>query len=241
MAAPIISISSNSFEESVGSHAPRVILFGVIPAIIPEVPIVPADLIVAPEVGTVSVISPTRVLDLVDYSSSSDSDPSEDSLHPVPNFPLVSPFLCSDDSEVDGESKPAEQTPIPIQPGEDIPIGRLYRTHLGGPCRALTARKSIRPLSSHRLALRYTSHHLDHFTSGSSSHSSSDHSSSGILFRVILYPDIHHQTLPMLIHLHHRDLFIDHLLGLYDVVRHLDVGGLHHCLPLTYRLHQSHP
>ncbi|GJZ25739.1 hypothetical protein Tco_0569992 [Tanacetum coccineum] len=45
---------------------------------------------------------------------------------------------------------------------------------------ALTARKSVRPLSSHLLALRYTSHHLDHFTSGSSSsHLSSDHSSSG--------------------------------------------------------------
>ncbi|GKF01533.1 hypothetical protein Tco_0028456, partial [Tanacetum coccineum] len=72
------------------------------------------------------------------------------------------------------------QRTILIRPGEDIPIGRLYRTHLGGPCRALTARKSVRPLPSHRLALRYTSHHLDHFTSGSSSsHSSSDHSSFG--------------------------------------------------------------
>ncbi|GJZ60485.1 hypothetical protein Tco_0616301 [Tanacetum coccineum] len=41
-------------------------------------------------------------------------------------------------------------------------------------------RKSVRPLPSYRLALRYTSHHLDRFTSGSSSsHSSSDHSSSG--------------------------------------------------------------
>nr|GEV61868.1 reverse transcriptase domain-containing protein [Tanacetum cinerariifolium] len=60
---------------------------------------------------------------------------------------------------------------------EDIPLGRLYRTHHGGPCRALTARKSVRPLPSHHLALRYTSQHLDHFTSGSSSsHSSSDHS-----------------------------------------------------------------
>ncbi|GJY50615.1 putative reverse transcriptase domain-containing protein [Tanacetum coccineum] len=61
MADPIISISSDSSEESVGSHAPRVILFGVIPAIIPvipEVPIVPADPIVTPEVGTVSVVSP---------------------------------------------------------------------------------------------------------------------------------------------------------------------------------------
>ncbi|GKB10847.1 hypothetical protein Tco_0844770 [Tanacetum coccineum] len=111
MAAPIISISS---EESVGSHAPRVILFGVIPAIIPvipEVPIVPADPIVTPEVGTVLVVSPAGVLDLVDYSSSSDSDPSEDSLLPVPDLPLVSPFLCSDDSESDDESEPADQRP----------------------------------------------------------------------------------------------------------------------------------
>ncbi|GKC86489.1 hypothetical protein Tco_1147138 [Tanacetum coccineum] len=72
---------------------------------------------------------------------------------------------------------PSSEFPL----AHDIPIGRLYRTHPGGPCRALTVRKSVRPLPSHRLALRYTSHHLDHFTSVSSSsgHSSSDHSSSG--------------------------------------------------------------
>ncbi|GKF66025.1 hypothetical protein Tco_0192542, partial [Tanacetum coccineum] len=113
MAALFILILSNSSEESVGSHVPRVILFGVIPAIIPvipEVPIVPIDPLVAPEVGAVSVISPTRVLDLVDYSSS-DSDPSEDSFPLALELPLVSPFLCSDNSEVDSESKPAEQRP----------------------------------------------------------------------------------------------------------------------------------
>ncbi|GKC10101.1 reverse transcriptase domain-containing protein, partial [Tanacetum coccineum] len=49
---------------------------------------------------------------------------------------------------------------ILLLPKEDIPIGRLYRTHLGGPCRALTARKS----SSHSP--------LDH--------SSSRHSISGL-------------------------------------------------------------
>ncbi|GJW96968.1 putative reverse transcriptase domain-containing protein [Tanacetum coccineum] len=93
----------------------RVILFGAIPAIIlvmPEVPIVLADLIVALKVGTVLVVSPTEVLDLVDYSSSSDSDSPEDSLPPVPNLSLVSPFLCSDDSKADDESEPAEQRPI---------------------------------------------------------------------------------------------------------------------------------
>ncbi|GJY19808.1 hypothetical protein Tco_0392374 [Tanacetum coccineum] len=113
MAALVISILYDTSEESVGSHAPRVILFGAIPAIIPdipEIPIVPPDPIVTPEVGTVSVISPVTVLDLVDYSSSSDSDPSKDSLPPVPDLPLVSPFLCSDDTEADGE--PAEQRPV---------------------------------------------------------------------------------------------------------------------------------
>ncbi|GKD29359.1 hypothetical protein Tco_1240137, partial [Tanacetum coccineum] len=143
-----------------------VILFGAIPAIIPvipEVPIVPADPIVAPKEGTVSVVSPAGVLDLVDYSPSSDSNPSEDSLPPAPDLLLVSPFLCSDDMKANGESEPAEQRPISsshdtlaplsefplspvvspygihrrpatlVRPGEVIPFGRPYRTHLNVP------------------------------------------------------------------------------------------------------------
>ncbi|GJU53738.1 hypothetical protein Tco_1227452 [Tanacetum coccineum] len=98
MAAPVISISSDSSEESVGSHALRVILFGTIPtsilviSVIPEVPIAPADLIVAPEVGAVFVISPTGVLDLV---ADSESEPAEqrperhESLTPSSEFPLA--------------------------------------------------------------------------------------------------------------------------------------------------------
>ncbi|GKG23901.1 hypothetical protein Tco_0391937, partial [Tanacetum coccineum] len=62
--------------------------------------------------GTVLVVSPTGVLDLVDYSSSSDPDPSEDSLPSIPDLPLVSRFLCSDDLEADSEFEPAEQRPI---------------------------------------------------------------------------------------------------------------------------------
>ncbi|GJV27116.1 hypothetical protein Tco_1383564 [Tanacetum coccineum] len=215
MAAPIISISSNSSEESVGSRAPRVILFGDIPAIIPvipKVPIVPANPIVAPEVGTVSIVSPTGVLDLVDYSSSSNSDLSEDSLPPAPNFPLVLPFLCFDDSKVDDESEPVEKIPVSsshdtlaplsefplapvfaplgihrrpailVRPGEAIPFGELYPTHLNGPRKLLTARKKVRPISTHRLAWRRVSHHSsDHHSSpdSSSSSSPSDHSLSG--------------------------------------------------------------
>ncbi|GKF59519.1 hypothetical protein Tco_0176305, partial [Tanacetum coccineum] len=82
----------------------------VIPGVPAEVPIVPADPLVAPKVGAVFVTSPTRVLDLMDYSSS-DSYPSEDSLPLALELPLVSPFLCSDDSEADSESEPAERRP----------------------------------------------------------------------------------------------------------------------------------
>ncbi|GJW09415.1 hypothetical protein Tco_1575242 [Tanacetum coccineum] len=202
MDAPVISISSDTSEESVGSHALRVILFGVIPAIIPEVPIVPADPIVTPDVGAVSVVSPIGVLDLVDYSPSSDSDPSEDSLPPVPALPLVSPFLCSDDTKADDESEPADQRPVSsshdtlaplsefplapviappgirrrlatlIRPGEAIPFGRPYRTHPNGPRKLLTARKRVRPLPARRVAWRRVSHH------SSDRHSSPDSSSS---------------------------------------------------------------
>nr|GEW83329.1 hypothetical protein [Tanacetum cinerariifolium] len=127
-------------------------------------------------------------------------DPSKSSLPPVSVAPMVSPFLCLDDSESDTEmperhvspiphdamlnrlrrsvasrsSSPTTSTPeIPTTPilpvpcsvvapspdiisPEDIPIGRLYRTYPGGPCRALTVRNSVRPLPFHHLALRFS-------------------------------------------------------------------------------------
>ncbi|GKB68417.1 hypothetical protein Tco_0929829 [Tanacetum coccineum] len=188
------------------------ILFGTIPTsilVIPvvptEVPIVHADPLVAPKMGAVSVISPTRVLDLVDYSSSSDSDPSEDPLPVAPELPLVSPFLCSDDSEADSKFEPAEQRPerhesltpssefplapvvappgirrrpaILVRPGEAIPFGRPYRTHPNGPRKLLTARKRVGPFPARRLAWRRVSHRsLDRH---SSPDFTSDSSSSG--------------------------------------------------------------
>ncbi|GKF71521.1 hypothetical protein Tco_0207635, partial [Tanacetum coccineum] len=69
-----------------------------------------------------------------------------------------------------------------VAPSSEFPLAPIVappEIRPGRPCKALTMRKLVRPLPSHRLALRYTSHHLDSFTSGSSSsHSSSDHSSS---------------------------------------------------------------
>nr|GEU65901.1 retrovirus-related Pol polyprotein from transposon TNT 1-94 [Tanacetum cinerariifolium] len=187
MAAPIISILFGSSKESVGSRAPRVILFCVIPAIIPiipAVPIVPADPLVASEVGTILVISPIRVLD----SSSSASDPSEDSLPPIPDLPLR-PVSYSYDTLSPSSEFPLDPIIAPpkirrrsttlIQPGEAIPFGRPYRTHRNGPHRLLTTRKRVRPIPAHRLAWRRVSHHSsDHHSSPDSSSSSSplDHS-----------------------------------------------------------------
>ncbi|GJY83428.1 hypothetical protein Tco_0496804 [Tanacetum coccineum] len=88
MAALVISISSNVSVESVGSSFPRVILIGSNSV---EVP-------VAPEVGA----SPVGVLEF-DTHSSSEVDPSESSPPPISVAPMVSPFLCSDDSESNTE------------------------------------------------------------------------------------------------------------------------------------------
>ncbi|GKG25604.1 hypothetical protein Tco_0398750, partial [Tanacetum coccineum] len=52
--------------------------------------------------GAVAVASPTGVPEL-DTHSSSEVDPLGSSLPPVSVAPMVSPFLCSNDSESDAE------------------------------------------------------------------------------------------------------------------------------------------
>ncbi|GJR71134.1 hypothetical protein Tco_0083499 [Tanacetum coccineum] len=186
MAAPVIPILSDSSEESVGSHVLRFSL----------------------KVGAVFVILPIGVLDLVDYSSSSDSDPLEDSLPLAPELPLVSPFLCYDDSETDSESEPVEQRPerheslafydamfpvaptiasprihrrpaILVRPGKAIPSGRPYRAHPNGPRKLLTVRKRVGHFPARRLAWIHVPHRSsDHHSSPDSTSDSSSSSSS---------------------------------------------------------------
>ncbi|GJT36698.1 hypothetical protein Tco_0927117 [Tanacetum coccineum] len=63
---------------------------------------------------------------------------------------------------------------ILIRPGEAIPFGRPYRTHLNGPRKLLTARKRVGPLPARRLAWRHASpRSSDHHPSSSSSSSDS--------------------------------------------------------------------
>nr|GEV90593.1 putative reverse transcriptase domain-containing protein [Tanacetum cinerariifolium] len=99
----------------------------------------------------------------------------------IPAAPILpAPSVVVAPSHVNAPPRIHRRRAIRIRPEQDRPIGRVYRTHPGGTCKALIARKLVRPLPFHRLALRCTSHHLDRFTSRSSSgHSSSDHSSSG--------------------------------------------------------------
>nr|GEX04606.1 reverse transcriptase domain-containing protein [Tanacetum cinerariifolium] len=183
MEAAIISISSKVSIKSVGSSFPRVILIG---SIFVEV-------LVAPKVGTAAVASPTGVLEL-DTHSSSKADPSESSLPHVSVAPMISHFQCLDDSESDTEMPDRHVSPTPhdamltrihrqrailIRLGQDIHIGRLYRTHPGRPCRALTVRKSVRPLPSYHLVLRHSISDHSYLNHSSSGHSISCHSLSG--------------------------------------------------------------
>ncbi|GJV61558.1 putative reverse transcriptase domain-containing protein [Tanacetum coccineum] len=72
------------------------------------------------------------------------------------------------------------QSAILIRPGEAIPFGRTYRTHLNEPRKLLSARKRVGPLPARRLASRHASpHSSDHRSSSSSlsSDSSPVHSS----------------------------------------------------------------
>ncbi|GKA69413.1 hypothetical protein Tco_0775477, partial [Tanacetum coccineum] len=141
---------------------------------------------VAPEVGAATVASPARVLELNTYSSSK-PDPSESSLSPVYVAPMIKVSLRSSSPTTYTLEIPT--TPIPlapstvVAPSTDIisPIDAIHHSISSTDSYILIpTRQSVRPLPSHRLALRYTSHHLDRFTFGSSSgYSSSDHSLSG--------------------------------------------------------------
>nr|GEW38632.1 hypothetical protein [Tanacetum cinerariifolium] len=97
MATSVISISSDSSEDSTGTPAGRVILFGTIPTTIPDT----TPLIVPPTKDAPTIPpSPDYTPASLDYSpaSEAESDPSEDlaSGH-IPPLPPTSPFLSSDD------------------------------------------------------------------------------------------------------------------------------------------------
>ncbi|GJW58859.1 reverse transcriptase domain-containing protein, partial [Tanacetum coccineum] len=75
---------------------------------------------------------------------------------------------------VNAPPKICRRSAILIRPGEAIPFGQPYRTHLNGPHKLLTVRKRVGPITARRLAWRHVSpHSSDHRSSYSSSSSDS--------------------------------------------------------------------
>nr|GEX45217.1 reverse transcriptase domain-containing protein [Tanacetum cinerariifolium] len=126
MAISVISVSSDSSEDSMGTPAGRVILFGTIPTTIPDTTpviappttqtdttVIPTETpIVAPTIPPSPVYTPASP----DYSpaSETETDPSEDpSSGHIPLLPDVSPFLSSDDDTTDSDTpSPTHDTPF---------------------------------------------------------------------------------------------------------------------------------
>ncbi|GKC24771.1 hypothetical protein Tco_1026921 [Tanacetum coccineum] len=156
MAISVISISSDSSEDSVGTPAGRVILFGTIPTTIPDTtpvitppatqtdtPVIPTKMpIIAPTIPP----SPDYTPASPDYSPASDSesDPSEDpSSDHIPPLPAISPFLSSDDDTTDNDTpntppSPTHDTPFTeitasTQRSSVIPRRRVMILSLGQP------------------------------------------------------------------------------------------------------------
>ncbi|GJZ92720.1 hypothetical protein Tco_0664785, partial [Tanacetum coccineum] len=204
MAISIVSISSDSSEEIVGTSTARVILFGTIPTTIPTtVPIVDPP-VVHDNIPLILIETPTI-------------------LPVVSTLPHTSPFMYTDSSDIDTSkrlssqdlyevtiaqwrsrvaarsSPPSPPSPptlrqiLPAPPGlprrpailvligQPIPVGRPYRTQPNGVRKMLTARKSVGLLPSDRLTLRYSESRSlsDHFSPDSFSSDTSSGSSSG--------------------------------------------------------------
>ncbi|GJW64631.1 hypothetical protein Tco_0116515 [Tanacetum coccineum] len=133
MAISVISISSDSSEDSVGTPTGRVILFGTIPTTIPDTtpvitppatqtdtPVIPTETpIIAPTIPP----SPDYTPASPDYSPASDSesDPSEDpSSDHIPPLPDISPFLSSDDDPTDSDTPDTPSSPTHDTPFTEI-------------------------------------------------------------------------------------------------------------------------
>nr|GEU84483.1 hypothetical protein [Tanacetum cinerariifolium] len=180
MTISVISVSSDSFEDSTDTT--------VIPTKTP---------IIAPTIPP----SPDYTPASLDYSPASDTESNlyeDPSSGHIPPLPTVSPFLSSDDDTIDSDTpdtppSPTHGTPFtgitsftqrsPIIPhrrvmilahGQPIPHGRPYRCHPNGPVLMMTARKKVGPLPVQQLVAS-SDFHLDASSNSSSRHSLLDH------------------------------------------------------------------
>nr|GEV66932.1 hypothetical protein [Tanacetum cinerariifolium] len=163
MATLVILISSDSSEDSMGTPAGRVILFGTIPTTIPDTtPLIATPTTDAPIIAPTIPPSPDYTPASPDYSpaSKAESDPSEDpSSSHIPPLPPILPFLSSDDDTTDSDTPDT-----PPSPTHDTPFTEI------------TASTQRSPFIPHcRVMILSPGQPIPH--DSSSRHSSLDHSS----------------------------------------------------------------
>ncbi|GKD96790.1 hypothetical protein Tco_1380687, partial [Tanacetum coccineum] len=183
MAILVISVSSDSLEDSVGTPARRVILFGTIPTTIPDTTpvitppttqtdttVIPTEIpIIAPNIPPLPDISPfLSSVDDTTYSDIPDTPPS-----PTHGTPFTETTLSTQRSPT--ASGALRRRVMVLAPGQPIPHGQPYRYHLNGPVHMMITRKRVGPLPTHRLVVRHSVDYSssDHFSSDDSSSSSS--------------------------------------------------------------------
>ncbi|GKB89622.1 hypothetical protein Tco_0961894, partial [Tanacetum coccineum] len=142
MAISVISVSLDSSEDSVGTPAGRVILFGTIPTTIPDT----TPVITPPTTQTDTTMIPTETPIIAptippspdytpaspDYSPASDSesDPSEDpSSDHIPPLPATLPFLSSADDTTDSDTPDTPPSPTHGTPFTEI-TSSTQRSHV---------------------------------------------------------------------------------------------------------------
>ncbi|GJS29670.1 hypothetical protein Tco_0490290 [Tanacetum coccineum] len=163
MAISVILVSSDSSEDSVGTPARQVILFGAIPTTIPDT----TPVITPPTTQTDITVIPTKI-PIIALTIPPSPDYTQHLL--ITHLHLIwrggfSPTI----------SGALRRQVMVLAPGQPIPHGRPYHYHLNGPVHMMTVRKRVAPLPTHRLATSSDSS-ADALSDSASSRSSSDHS-----------------------------------------------------------------
>ncbi|GJS36889.1 hypothetical protein Tco_0535271 [Tanacetum coccineum] len=136
----------------------------------------PDEMSSSEHISSLPAISPFLCTDSSEAPDSSDGPPSQDPyVVTVARWRIRVTTRPSSSSEflIEPVTAPLgihRWSAILIRPGEAIPFGRPYRTHLNGPRKLLTARKRVGPLPARRLASRHALPcSSDHRSSSSSS------------------------------------------------------------------------
>ncbi|GJQ92873.1 putative reverse transcriptase domain-containing protein [Tanacetum coccineum] len=169
-AISVISVSLNSSEDSMGTHARRVILFGTIPTTIPDTtpsvipPTTHIDTTPIPTVSPTIPSSPDYTPASPDYSPASDTefDPSEDpSSDHIPPLLATLPFLSSTDDSSDSDIPDTPPSPTHGTPLTETTLS-TQRSHTASD--ALSDSASSSSSSDHSLpaspSVTRSSHHL---------------------------------------------------------------------------------